>query len=593
MRYFSIDLNLKIAGVVVMAAALWANGSAAWAQPASALPETSQTNIQNSKLDSELFYELFVAEASAQSGDGAGAFALFLDAAGKTGSAQLYERAVRMAFIARNGDAALQAAQAWVRAQPASVDALRYLVDVLVNLNRAQETVVPVLRGLRQMQMHDKRAAVEMLPRYFERISDRDLAVRVIEQILLPETHDSKMANLAWATMGRMRLRAGDLGGALSAVRYAGAIEPVSVETALLALSILTVSQENLEPIIQRYLDGTPHAEFRVAYIRYLMGAQRDADAGVQMQRLTEEKPDFAEAWLLRGTLDFQHKKYAEAEAALLRYLALQTPSLDASEEPADMERPMISALLSLSQIAEKSGRLEDAMGYLQRIRSQGEAIRFGALQAILLARHGKLPAALELIRQLPEHQPDARRQKINAEVMLLQELQKPQAAYQTMEAAVQKFPHDVDLKYDLAMMAEKAGQLAVMEKLIRQIIAIQPDYHAAYNALGYSLADRNVRLPEARQLVQKALELVPNDPFIVDSLAWVEYRSGNAAEAARLLQGAFQERPDAEIAAHLGEVLWALGRRDDAKTVWKEGLRLNSDNATLLETLQRLNAPP
>ena len=210
-----------------------------------------------------------------------------------------------------------------------------------------------------------------------------------------------------------------------------------------------------------------------------------------------------------------------------------------------------------------------------------------------MLARQGKLAEGRALIRNLPDDLPQAGRAKIGAEVQLLQDNKKPADAYQVMEAAVLQFPKDIDLKYDLAMMAEKAGKPETMEQLMRQVIAAKPDYHAAYNALGYSLADRNVRLTEARQLVSKALEFAPKDPFIVDSMAWVEFRSGNAAEAARLLQGAFKERPDAEIAAHLGEVLWALGQRNEAKAIWTEGLRLNPDNETLLETTRRLRDKP
>jgi predicted Zn-dependent protease len=127
------------------------------------------------------------------------------------------------------------------------------------------------------------------------------------------------------------------------------------------------------------------------------------------------------------------------------------------------------------------------------------------------------------------------------------------------------------------------------MERLLRQLIAKKPDYQHAYNALGFSLAERNVRLPEARQLIQKALEYAPGDPFISDSLAWVEFRMGNKAEALRILQQAYKDRPDPEIAAHLGEVLWSLGQREQAEAIWREGMLLSSDNETLIETLKRL----
>jgi Flp pilus assembly protein TadD len=164
--------------------------------------------------------------------------------------------------------------------------------------------------------------------------------------------------------------------------------------------------------------------------------------------------------------------------------------------------------------------------------------------------------------------------------------------AYALLAEAVQRFPDDADLKYDQAMVAEKLGRLPAMERLLREVIAAKPDYQHAYNALGYSLADRNLRLPEARSLIRKALELTPDDPFIMDSLAWVEFRSGNLAEALRVLTRAYTARPDAEIAAHLGEVLWALQRRDDARKTWKEGLALNPENETLLDTMRRLSKP-
>jgi Flp pilus assembly protein TadD len=127
------------------------------------------------------------------------------------------------------------------------------------------------------------------------------------------------------------------------------------------------------------------------------------------------------------------------------------------------------------------------------------------------------------------------------------------------------------------------------MERVLRRIMAEQPDYHHAYNALGYFFADRNTRLPEARALIQKALDAAPGDPFITDSLAWVTFREGDKHEALRLLTQAYTDRPDAEIAAHLGEVFWSLGQRDEARKVWREGLELNATNETLLETLQRL----
>jgi Flp pilus assembly protein TadD len=145
---------------------------------------------------------------------------------------------------------------------------------------------------------------------------------------------------------------------------------------------------------------------------------------------------------------------------------------------------------------------------------------------------------------------------------------------------------------YDLAMVSEKLGDLEEMERLLRSLMVAKPEDPHAYNALGYSLADRNMRLPEARDLIAKALALAPGDPFITDSLAWAEFRSGNHARALELLQAAFKDKPDAEIAAHLGEVLWVNQRQAEAIKVFREAVKLNRDNETLQETLKRLRVP-
>ncbi len=150
-------------------------------------------------------------------------------------------------------------------------------------------------------------------------------------------------------------------------------------------------------------------------------------------------------------------------------------------------------------------------------------------------------------------------------------------------------FPDDTDLLYEQAMVEEKLDRLAEMERLLRRVIELKPNHQHAYNALGYSLADRKIRLPEARTLIQKALELSPGEPFITDSLGWVEYRLGNREEAIRLLRVAYQARPDPEIAAHLGEVLWSQGKTEEARRVWREGRSRDSSNDVLRETLARL----
>ena len=155
--------------------------------------------------------------------------------------------------------------------------------------------------------------------------------------------------------------------------------------------------------------------------------------------------------------------------------------------------------------------------------------------------------------------------------------------------SANQRLPNDIELLYEQAMVEEKLNRLTDMERLLRRVIDLKPDHHNALNALGYTWADRSMRLPEAKTLVQRALALAPRDPFVMDSMAWVEYRLSNHTEALSLLRMAFKARPDPEIGAHLGEVLWVMGERDEAMRVWRDGRKRDANNEVLKETLARL----
>ena len=209
--------------------------------------------------------------------------------------------------------------------------------------------------------------------------------------------------------------------------------------------------------------------------------------------------------------------------------------------------------------------------------------------RAALLARQGKVKEARSLIQAVPERTGDDARAKLLAEAQVLRDIKRWKEAAEVLTAANQRFSDDTDLIYEQAMVEEKLDRLPEMERLLRRVISLKPDHPHAHNALGYSLADRGVRLPEARDLIKRALELSPGDPFITDSLGWVEFRLGNREEALRLLRQAHGARPDTEIAAHLGEVLWAMDQRDEARKVWQEARGRDAGNEVLRETLVRL----
>ncbi|MGE4052591.1 MAG: tetratricopeptide repeat protein, partial [Piscinibacter sp.] len=257
---------------------------------------------------------------------------------------------------------------------------------------------------------------------------------------------------------------------------------------------------------------------------------------------------------------------------------------------PADLrEQGRTQAWLLLAQAAEQQRDFKAAEAWLAKVDNPQRALEVQTRRATLLARQGKIKEARELLRRVPEKTAADARSKLLAEAQVLRDVKAWKDANAVLEQANRQFPDDVDLLYEQSMMAEKLDRMDEMERLLRKVIELKPDHHHAYNALGYSLAERNQRLGEARDLIKKALELSPGEPFITDSLGWVEYRLGNRAEALRLLQQAYRARPDPEIAAHLGEVLWVMGQQDEARRVWREAKTRDSGNDVLRETLARL----
>lgn len=552
-------------------------------------PQALNQQTAVSSLDAELFYQLLLGELNARGDESAAGYSLVLDAARKTNDPTLYQRAVEIAFQNRAGDAALQAARAWKQAQPNSREANRFVLQILLALNQVGDSLEPLRTEVALAEPAERNATMSAIPRLYARVGDKKLAASVVEQALADMLANPAYSAAAWSSLGRVRLAADDLPGALEAARRGQAADPRSEAPALLALELMDPKQPQAEPIVRSYLDGKGLPEIRMGYARALLDANRYTEASQQLKLVTTEKPELAEAWLALGTLQVQENQLSPAEATLKRYVELA----QSQRSGQDRSRGLAQAYLSLAQISEKRRDFAGANAWLDRIENSQDLVAAQNRRASIMAQQGRLDDARKLIRGLPERTPADARIKVTAEVQLLRDQRQYKAAYDLLGQAAARDPSDVDLVYDQAMMAEKLNNLPEMERLLRKVIATRPDYHHAYNALGYSLAERSLRLPEARQLIQKALEFAPGDPFISDSLGWVEFRMGNRAEALRILEGAYKSRPDAEIAAHLGEVLWTLGQRDKAQAVWKEGLLLNAENETLQETIKRLRIKP
>ena len=577
------DLSLGAVGLVFAL-----SGALAQTPKATSLSAARTGTAESSAMDAELFYMLMLGELNVVGGEPGAAYSIILDAARKTRDPKLYERAVRVALQARSGEPALQAARAWKQAIPASREANRYILQLLLSLNRVAETLEPLKSDIASTTMQERAVTISSVPAFFARVSDKKLATGVVEQALAMYLDSTQFGAAAWGAVGQMRQNSGDSSGALEAASKAQAANATSDAPALIALPLIGPKLPEAERIVRKYLQGNSNADVRMDYARVLLDAQRYAEADEQLRIVTSDKPDHPQAWLVKGTLELQDKKIDAAEKSFKRHMEITQ-----NGGSAGANRGLVQAYLSMSQIAEQRKDFVQAQSWLNRIENADDMIIAQSRRAAILAKQGKLEEARKLLRALPEKTPEDARQKVMAEVQLLRDNKQYKSAYDLVAEKAKTSDGDYELLYDQAMLAEKLGRLDEMERLLRAIIAAKPDYQHAYNALGYSLAERKLRLPEARALILKALELAPNDPYITDSLGWVEFQSGNLPEALRILQGAFESKPDAEIAAHLGEVLWVSGKREQAMTVWREGVALNAESETLVETLKRLRVKP
>jgi tetratricopeptide (TPR) repeat protein len=581
---------------------------AAWAQPATPTvpaPADAQTKppVLNSSIDAPLFYQLLIGEIELGAGAAGNAYQIMLDAARRTRDEQLFRRATEIALQARAGDQALAATRAWRTARPESLDAIRLQLQILLSMNRINDLPEPLRALLAGTPAGERAGVIGSLPRFMHRAQDKRQAAQLLEDALQPYASDASTRVATQAAMGRMWLAAGDADRSLRLARQALAEEPASSAAVLLALELMPIRPEAESLVLQSLKSPQADTALRRAYASALVTAQRYGDAIAQIDRVTQQQPDVPGPWLTLGALQLELRQTLAAEQSLQRYVQLvqaqpaAAGAAGSDDDDADdndasgSDQGLTQAWLLLAQAAEQRGDYATAEARLARVDNPQRALEVQTRRAVLLARQGRVAQARELVRSTPERNADDARAKLLAEAQVLREVKQWSEAYAVLAAANQRFPNDPDLLYEQAMMAEKAGQLEAMEAQLRRVMALKPEHAHAYNALGYSLAERNLRLTEAKALIERALQLTPGDPFITDSLGWVEFRLGNHEEALRLLRQAYKARPDAEIGAHLGEVLWAMGQRDEARRIWAEAGQRDAANDVLRETLVRLKA--
>ena len=553
-----------------------------------AFPVQAKESTTSSALNAQLFYEILLGELSVRANDDGSGFALMLDAARRTQSPDLFRRAVDIALRSRAGTSALAAARAWTQSDTHSAEAQRYLLQILLGLNQPKEAQAPLVRLLELTPDKEKADLIWSISSVFEHASDKRQAVFVVENALDKFKSDMKFGPSAWATIARMWINAADSDQALQAITKGHTLDPAAQRPMLVAMSLLDGQNPKVEELLRAYVPGAD-PEFRLRYARALLNQQRIKEAQAELTAMLSQYPDYAEAWLVQGLVSEATGQSEQAQEQLLTYLKLTDPAGVEKFTP-EIRRARAQAYMGLAQISEKQKDWARAESWLALADNPQDAMRVGIRRGQLLARQNKVEDALSLIEQQQASNAEEARLKLNATVQILRDSKQFERARALLVQMLERNPGETESIYTLAMVHERMGDLAEMEKLLRQIIALKPEDSSAYNALGYSLADRGERLPEALALIRKALALSPNDPFITDSLGWAEFRSGNLDEAIRLLSEAFRSRPDAEIAAHLGEALWTKQQRTQAVDIFRQGMELNNQNETLLETIKRLN---
>lgn len=527
-------------------------------------------------LTGQVVFQLLLGEVALQRGQLELAVSAYRDLAQRTRDPAVIKRALELAGGARQYGIALELVRLWTELEPESREARQSLASLLIMAGRIEELDAPVSQMLAADpdNLGDNFMALNrMLARHQDKQAVLDFIERMAQSYpTLPQ---------AYYALALAALNAGQLERARFEVHRARGLKPDWEAPVLLEAQIILKEPgegrtEEARRLLSDYLERQPGAvEVRLQLARILIGARQYAQARQQFEQLLRQAPDNPDVVYPVAMLALQEQDLETARIQLARLLELPFPDRGAVR-------------FFLGQVEEAAGNPAAALEHYRQVAGGGQYLAARSRAAQLLAQMGRREEAVAFLRRSEARAPQEKAQLAQLEAQLLREAGQYAAAHATLAAALKQQPEQPDLLYDTALAAEKLGKLQEMETLLRKLIRLQPDNAHAYNALGYTLADRNLRLKEARELIEKATRLAPEDPFIMDSLGWVLYRQGRLQEARATLEKAYAIKADPEIAAHLGEVLWRLGLNAEAMALWQKALEQAPGNETLKSTLKK-----
>jgi tetratricopeptide (TPR) repeat protein len=549
--------------------------AAVGAVPTSGEPEEQpKAALPNVELNSDLLYEYLVSAIASQRGETALAVDGSLDLAKKTHDPRLAMRATQMAIRANQIDKAIEALRIWLQADPSSQMATRMLSSALLHAGRLDEAKQEFAKVLKSEGERNGQTFVQiyqMLASY----SDKAAALKLIRDLSSPYP---KVAEAHWA-VAQLAQSAGADDLALDEAKTAYSLQPDWDLAASLEATLLQKSspQQSLN-VLSRYLKDHPDArEIRVQYARMLLEQKQYEKSRAEFERLAEDNPDNPDIAYAIALISLQMNDLPRAEAQLKQ-------ALEKGKKDQD------TVHYYLGQLSETKKDNDEAIAQYREVKGGEYLVSAQIRLAYLLGKQGRIDDAMNVLNQVQASNNQQRVQLVLIEAEIFRQSNRFEDAYRVLQEGSAKFPDNPDVLYSEAMMADKLGKLDVFEQLMRKVIQLSPGYAQAYNALGYGLLERNERIPEAVGLVEKALQLDPDDASIMDSVGWGYYRSGKLDASVKMLRRAFAADPDPEIAAHLGEVLWMRGDKDEAKKTLRDSLKTNPGNATLQTAIKKFD---
>lgn len=541
--------------------------------PASSTPAPAPaTPASHEEFSQEVLYKLLVAEIAGQRNQLDLAVKNYLEVARSTRDLGVIERAVRVAVFARDQQHGLEAARLWTEVAPDSVDAKQIYAALLIragDLDGAVAQLEALLSELKDTPEQRFNLIGDMLSRE----KDQTAALEVMQRLVARRQNDPH----ALFALAQLAARVGDLDRAATLLEQVQRLNPTDTHAAIFRARVLHEQGNTAAALsgLEQALHAKPHDQaLRMTYARLLVDAKRYDDARQQFEQLAEDAPDDPDVRFALGLLLLQTNHMDKARAQFEHLLSLG-------------ER-VRTAHFYLGQIAESQKQYDDALGHYERVDGGEHYMDAQIRVAVVLAEQGHLSAAREHLHGLPRNSANDAVRLYLAEAEILSKHGKLKEAMGVYDEALDQYPDDDDLQYGRAMLAEKLDRIDLLESDLRAILARDPDNVDALNALGYTLADRTDRYQEALDLIQRALELKPDNYYIVDSMGWVLYRMGRPQEALKYLRRAMSLNYDPEIAAHLGEVLWVTGDKQGAREVWDTAIESTPDDKRLLETIKR-----